>query len=142
MNTPYSKSVNEVIEMSRRNSEIRQSTPLMNKQHQHNNNNNNNIQEHYSKEDYKEQPLNPNELIKHNYGYKRSILRKLMIAQRKKFMMKKEKVDFNRLKDNLADTSISNFSQADGYVDNKENSEKAANVNASNNDINQPETIK
>ena len=104
----------------------------------------------YCKDDYiTEQPLNPAELIKHNYGYKRSILRKLMIAQRKKFMMKKEKVDFNRLKENLADTSISNFSQADGFADENTNengpnaSEKAGNkMNASNNEINQPEAIK
>lgn len=88
-------------------------------------------QKHYPSEDYKEQPLNVQDL-KHNYGYKRSILRKLMIAQRKKFMMKKEKVDFNRLKENLADTSISNFSQASDYVVN--NMKKEANVNASNNE--------
>jgi hypothetical protein len=54
--------------------------------------------------------------LKTNYGHKRSILRKLMIAQRKKFMMKKEQVEFNRMKDNLNDTSISNFSQAGDYV--------------------------
>jgi len=89
-------------------------------------------QQHYPCEDYKEQPLNVQDL-KHNYGYKRSILRKLMIAQRKKFMMKKEKVDFNRLKENLADTSISNFSQASGYVENKMKNE-GNNVNASNNE--------
>lgn len=46
--------------------------------------------------------------LKQGYGYKRSILRKLMIAQRQKFMLKKEKADF--AKNNLAETSISNFS--------------------------------
>ena len=47
--------------------------------------------------------------------------------------MKKEKVDFNRLKENLADTSISNFSQASGYAENKMKNE-GNNVNASNNE--------
>jgi len=110
--------------------EIRQSTPLLTKQK-----NSTHLEQHqtqYPAEDYKEQPLNVQDL-KHNYGYKRSILRKLMIAQRKKFMMKKEKVDFNRLKENLADTSISNFSQASDYVENKMKNE-ANNVNASNNE--------
>jgi hypothetical protein len=50
--------------------------------------------------------------IKNNYGHKRNILKKLMIAQRRKFIMKKEQVDMDRMRDKLADTSISNFSQA------------------------------
>ena len=96
--------------------EIRQSTPVMNKQ---------------TKSEFnKEMPLNINDL-KHNYGHKRNILRKLMIAQRKKFIAKKEQVDFNRLKKNLADTSISNFSQVSGFAGNNEEKEK--DVNASNN---------
>jgi hypothetical protein len=71
------------------------------------------------------------------YARKRSILRKLMICQRKKFMLKKEQADFNRMKKNLADTSISNFSQAEGFVNNNFNgytkSEKEnMNVNSAN----------
>ena len=46
--------------------------------------------------------------LKNGYGHKRSILRKLMIAQRQKFMLKKEKAEL--VKNNLAETSISNFS--------------------------------
>lgn len=46
--------------------------------------------------------------LKSGYGYKRSILRKLMIAQRQKFMMKKDKAEL--VKNNLAETSVSNIS--------------------------------
>lgn len=46
--------------------------------------------------------------LKNSYGHKRSILRKLMIAQRQKFMLKKEKAEL--VKNNLAETSISNLS--------------------------------
>ena len=57
--------------------------------------------------------------------------------------MKKEKVDFNRLKENLADTSISNFSQASGYAGNNDEKEPNGKVNSSNNNINeQAESIK
>ena len=118
---------------------------MLAKQHNHNRHSNQQheqLEKEYLNEDYKEQPLNVQEL-KHNYGYKRSILRKLMIAQRKKFMMKKEKVDFNRLKENLADTSISNFSQASGYAGNNDEKEPNGKVNSSNNNINeQAESIK
>ena len=91
-----------------------------------------------------------------SYAHKRSILRKLMICQRKKFMLKKEQVEMNRLKNNLADTSVSNFSQADGFVggpnnDMKENlklnSENQNNNNnnengGENDDLNQAENVK
>jgi hypothetical protein len=59
---------------------------------------------------------NQNPMLKANYGHKRSILRKLMIAQRQQFLLRKEQADFKKLKKNLADTSISNFSQASGHV--------------------------
>lgn len=49
--------------------------------------------------------------LKHNYAHKRSILRKLMIAQRQMFIAKKEQAELG--KHNLAETSISNFSQID-----------------------------
>ncbi len=39
-----------------------------------------------------------------------------MIAQRRKFIMKKEQLDMHRMKNDLMDTSISNFSQASGHV--------------------------
>ena len=50
-----------------------------------------------------------------SYMHKQSILRKLMIAQRKKFIMKKEQADMNKLRKKLNDTSVSNFSQASEY---------------------------
>jgi hypothetical protein len=50
------------------------------------------------------------------YMRKHSILKKLMIAQRKKFLMKKEQADYNKLKKKLNDASISNFSQASEYI--------------------------
>jgi hypothetical protein len=49
--------------------------------------------------------------LKDNYGRKRSILRKLMIAQRRKFNLKKEILDANRIKKQIVDTSISNMSE-------------------------------
>lgn len=62
--------------------------------------------------------------LKINYGQKREILRKLMIAQRKQFLFKKEQLELNKMKDKFADTSISNFSQISGHInggeDNKE----------------------
>jgi hypothetical protein len=49
--------------------------------------------------------------------HKQSILKKLMIAQRKQFMARKEHNEMMALKKKLmADTSISNFSQASEYI--------------------------
>jgi hypothetical protein len=48
--------------------------------------------------------------VKHNFGKKRSILRKLMIAQRKKFNFKKELKAKERI--NPVDTSFSDTSEA------------------------------
>ena len=59
--------------------------------------------------------------IKENYGHKRSILRKLMIAQRKKFNLKKEILDANRIKKQLADTSLSNVSDMSGEDEKSKN---------------------
>jgi hypothetical protein len=86
---------------------------------QFNNNNNNN----------KNQNQQPNNLLCNNYARKRSILRKLMICQRKKFMFKKEQLEMDRMKKNLADTSISNFSQAEGFVNNAGAGSKLENNN-------------
>ena len=36
-----------------------------------------------------------------SYAHKRSILRKLMICQRKQFMLRKEQMDMNKLKKHL-----------------------------------------
>ena len=67
----------------------------------------------------------PEQLLnKPNYARKRSILRKLMIAQRQQFLYKKEQAEFNKLKNNLADTSISNFSQASGHIEGGEGEKK------------------
>ena len=64
-----------------------------------------------------------------------------MICQRKKFMLKKEQVEMNRLKKNLADTSISNFSQAEGFVNsdnfNENDKENMNKVNSANDDPDQ-----
>jgi hypothetical protein len=54
--------------------------------------------------------------LKLNYGHKRSILRKLMIAQRKQFLFKKEQVDLQKAKKDLDESSISNFSLISGQV--------------------------
>ena len=49
--------------------------------------------------------------------HKQSILKKLMIAQRKQFMARKEHNEMMAIKKKLmADTSISNFSQASEYI--------------------------
>lgn len=91
-------------------------------------------QQHNSKpSDPKEVHHSDPKELKHNYGHKRSILRKLMIAQRKKFMIKKEQCEFNRLKSKLADTSISNFSQAEEGNDEKADEKAAENANQSQN---------
>ena len=55
-------------------------------------------------------------------GHKRTILRKLMIAQRNKFLAKKEQAEVQRMKQKLAETSLSNFSQ----TEEEEASEKKA----------------
>lgn len=64
------------------------------------------------------------------YAHKRSILRKLMIAQRQKFMLKKEKAEL--VKNNLAETSISNISFFD---DDNKSSGDTANVDGKNENI-------
>ena len=66
----------------------------------------------HAKPDFKDAHGDLNEM-RINYGRKRSILRKLMIAQRRKFQLRKEIGDALRIKNsNLADTSMSNCSQA------------------------------
>jgi hypothetical protein len=140
-NTPYySKSVNEIIELSRKNSELRQSTLFFKEP---NNSSNSNEKSHlYKGEKYEmrdlsndmnvkkrdrsnDQKLNNNEnnisnssnnkqML--NYAHKRSILRKLMIAQRQQFLVRKEQVELQKLKSNLADTSISNVSFTSGVI--------------------------
>lgn len=62
--------------------------------------------------------------LKLEYGRKRSILRKLMIAQRKQFLLKKEQLDLNKIKSKFADTSVSNFSQLSGQVNGGDEDEK------------------
>ena len=61
-------------------------------------------------------------------------------------MLKKEQVEMNRLKKNLADTSISNFSQAEGFVNsdnfNENDKENMNKVNSANDDPDQAENIK
>ncbi len=149
IHTPYSaKSINEIIELSHKNSEIRQSTPLMKtskngsdkpsdniemkqkfSSHDNNNYNNDNYESNHNNN------LNNQNLLSNNYARKRSILRKLMICQRKKFMFKKEQLELNRMKKNLADTSISNFSQAEGFVNNEQQqNDKVNSANDENND--------
>ena len=150
IHTPYSsKSINEIIELSHKNSEIRQSTPLMKtskngdkpsdniemkqkfSSHENNNYNNDNYESNHNNNNN----LNNQNLLSNNYARKRSILRKLMICQRKKFMFKKEQLELNRMKKNLADTSISNFSQAEGFVNNEQQqNEKVNSANDENND--------
>ena len=132
-NTPYySKSINEVIELSRKNSELRQSTPFTkenerqqqqqrNKQAKHNfyfsdSNNTHANNEYELREMNKNNNNSTSAEHKINYGHKRSILRKLMIAQRQQFLFRKEQAELNKIKTNLADTSISNFSMASGHV--------------------------
>jgi hypothetical protein len=78
--------------------EIRQSTPLIRE---------NKITK------IKEAANDPND-PKNGYARKRSILRKLMIAQRQKFNLKKEILDGKRIKKQLADTSLSNVSDLSG----------------------------
>jgi len=142
INTPYNgKSINEMIELTRNNSEIRQSTPLI-KQSIMTINKNNHDDENMKETKFIELNKNNNNNIenKPNYAFKRSILRKLMIAQRQKFLMKKEQVDFNKMKNNFADTSISNFSQASGFVNC--NGEKSAKLNAGTDQNDQNENVK
>lgn len=185
-NSPYySKSVNEIIELSRRNSELRQSTPFLKEDkhksqgnqhfnhnyinaadHRHNNHHSassNNRQQDIEMHNLKdrmlmrsnqvygagdddeeeqrfaetsaddEQKIRANMIVA-NYGRKRSVLRKLMIAQRKQFLLRKEQADLNKIKNNLADTSISNFSQVSGHVAGGEDEAKKLMMNKENGD--------
>ena len=50
-----------------------------------------------------------------DYARKKSILRKLMICQRKQFMQKRERIEIERLKKSLAETSMSNYGDAAAY---------------------------
>lgn len=74
--------------------------------------------------------------LKLNYGHKRSILRKLMIAQRKQFLLKKEQADLQKAKNEFDDTSISNFSQISGQVEDSGAEQKMKNMNDSDKDAN------
>ncbi len=140
INAPYNANINEIIELTRHNSEIRQSTPLI-KQNIMTISKNNNDDENMKETKFIELNKNNNNIEnKPNYAFKRSILRKLMIAQRQKFLMKKEQVDFNKMKNNFADTSISNFSQASGFVNC--NGEKSAKYNAGTDQNDQSENVK
>jgi hypothetical protein len=120
MNAP--KSINEL-----RNHQS--STPLVKKQHQ---------QHHESTPSEKDEAKNQGSQLQQQqqlHMRKHSILRKLMIAQRKKFLMKKEQADYNKLKKKLNDASISNFSQASEYIKfNDMNNEKKINNNSDQND--------
>jgi hypothetical protein len=80
--------------------------------------------------------------LRANYGHKRSILRKLMIAQRQQFLLRKEQADLNKLKKNLADTSISNFSQASGHISGGHDAERKMQMNNDNQNDSQEENIK
>jgi hypothetical protein len=116
--------------------EIRQSTPLMKQQQQHHNNHHHHHHQPNAatagnvklnaKGEKKEVSTEMTDL-KHGYAYKRSILRKLMIAQRQRFIAKKDQADL--VKNNLAETSISNFSQIEQNDDEKKSQNQANNDN-------------
>lgn len=74
--------------------------------------------------------------LKLNYGHKRSILRKLMIAQRKQFLFKKEQADLQKAKKEFDDTSVSNFSQISGHVGGPGAEEKIKAMNDPDKDAN------